>query len=116
MKCVNCGTDNNLKDRTANQGRCKQCNHPFAFEPTTMSGLKITDSMFAKALVDISVNETLYFTTKQLLYFLDTRLRKKSFYTWLFVIIYIFSNIFLTIFLVVFYLLIPNSFAVFNLI
>lgn len=36
MKCINCGTDNKLKDRTANQGRCLKCNHLFAFEPTSM--------------------------------------------------------------------------------
>ncbi|QYX31693.1 hypothetical protein [Sphaerospermopsis torques-reginae] len=73
MKCINCGTDNNLKDRTANYGRCKQCNHPFVFEPTTMGTLKITDPMFAKILADISANNTLYFTAKQLLYFLENR-------------------------------------------
>lgn len=78
MKCINCGTDNKLKDRTANQGRCIKCNHPFAFEPTSMSNIKITDPFFAKAIADISANNTLFFTPKQLLYFLDNRLRKKS--------------------------------------
>ncbi len=42
MKCINCGTDNNLRDRTANQGQCIQCQHPFAFEPTSINSLKIT--------------------------------------------------------------------------
>lgn len=78
MKCINCGTDNKLKDRTANQGRCIKCNHTFAFEPTSMSSVKITDPFFAKAIVDISANNTLFFTPKQLLYFLDNRLGKKS--------------------------------------
>jgi hypothetical protein len=78
MKCINCQTDNNLKDRTANSGRCKQCNHRFAFEPTTMTGVKITDPMFAKAIADISVNNTLFFTPKQLFYLLDKRSRPKS--------------------------------------
>ena len=36
MKCIRCDTDNNLKDRTANVGRCKACSHSFAFEPTAM--------------------------------------------------------------------------------
>jgi hypothetical protein len=76
MKCINCGTDNKLKDRTANQGRCLKCNHLFAFEPATMSNIKITDPFFAKAIADISANNTLFFTPKQLLYFLDNRLRK----------------------------------------
>ena len=47
MKCINCQTDNKLKDRTANNGRCLRCNHQFAFEPTAMIGVKITDPMFA---------------------------------------------------------------------
>lgn len=79
MKCINCGTDNKLKDRTANQGRCIKCNHPFAFEPTSMSNIKITDPFFAKAIADISAKNTLFFTPKQLLYFLNNRLRPKSF-------------------------------------
>jgi hypothetical protein len=77
MKCIQCGTDNNLKDRTANQGRCSRCNHPFVFEPNTMKDAKITDPFFAKVISDISVNNTLFFTTRQLLYFLDQRLKKK---------------------------------------
>jgi len=94
MKCINCGTDNKLKDRTANQGRCIKCNHPFAFEPTSMSNIKINDPFFAKAIADISANNTLFFTPKQLLYFLDNRLRSKSFsrFGWLF--LYVFFNIF----------------------
>ncbi|RCJ19887.1 hypothetical protein A6S26_03920 [Nostoc sp. ATCC 43529] len=79
MKCIKCGTDNKLKDRTANQGRCAKCNHPFAFEPTSMSKVRITDPLFAKILSDISVNNTLFFTPKQLFYFLNMRLASKSF-------------------------------------
>jgi hypothetical protein len=79
MKCINCGTDNNLKDRTANFGKCSKCNHSFVFEPTSMGTIKITDPMFAKTIADISVNGTLFFTPKQFLYFLDSRFKKKSF-------------------------------------
>ncbi|MEH2259069.1 MAG: hypothetical protein V7K60_23380 [Nostoc sp.] len=43
-----------------------------------MSNVQITDPFFAKAIADISVNDTLFFTPKQLLYFLDNRLRKSS--------------------------------------
>ncbi len=93
MKCIKCGTDNNLKDRTANQGRCTKCNHPFAFEPTAMGTVKITDPMFAKIINDISANNTLFFTPKQLLYFLDSRFRNKSFGLTGF---YIFFNIWVT--------------------
>ncbi|WP_310485206.1 hypothetical protein [Chamaesiphon sp. VAR_48_metabat_403] len=78
MKCINCSTDNNLKDRTDNMGRCKSCNHPFAFEPTAMpTNMKLTDPLFAKLIVDISANNTLFFTPRQLYYLLDKRLRSR---------------------------------------
>ncbi|MEH2266897.1 MAG: hypothetical protein V7K68_00445 [Nostoc sp.] len=102
MKCINCGTDNKLKDRTANQGRCIKCNHPFAFEPTSMSNIQITDPFFAKAIADISANNTLFFTPKQLLYFLDNRLRKSSKsisrFGWL--SFYVFFNLFTLAFII----------------
>ncbi|NEQ65835.1 MAG: hypothetical protein F6K21_10105 [Symploca sp. SIO2D2] len=79
MKCIKCGTDNNLQDRVANQGRCKNCHHRFAFEPMTMSAkTRFTDQFFAKLLNDISANNTLYFTQKQLFYLLEKRLAKKE--------------------------------------
>ncbi|MEG4630394.1 hypothetical protein QUB56_12375 [Microcoleus sp. AR_TQ3_B6] len=84
MKCIKCQTDNKLKDRRANGGRCLRCNHQFAFEPTAMTGVKITDPMFAKAIADISVNDTLFFTPRQLFYLLDQRSRPEiyeEFYT-----------------------------------
>ncbi len=78
MKCIKCGTDNILTDRTTNSGRCKSCNHPFAFEPTTMTGVKITDPQFKKAIDEVSSNNTLFFTPTQLAYFLDSRVRRAS--------------------------------------
>jgi hypothetical protein len=80
MRCVRCSTDNNLRDRTANQGRCKNCYHPFAFEPTSVTDyrFRFTDLFFAKAIADISANDTLFFTPKQLFYLLDSRLTKKT--------------------------------------
>lgn len=79
MKCVMCGTDNNLKERTDNGGRCKNCNHPFAFEPYAVTDYKFrfTDAFFAKAIEDISANNTLYYTPVQLFYLLDRRLSRK---------------------------------------
>jgi hypothetical protein len=76
MKCIQCQVDNNLKDRTANFGRCSSCNHQFAFEPTAMTTVKVTDPMFQKTLDELSANNTLFFTQKQLAYFLDKRLRR----------------------------------------
>ncbi|MBW4677282.1 MAG: hypothetical protein KME52_25745 [Desmonostoc geniculatum HA4340-LM1] len=91
MKCIKCGTDNKLKERTANQGRCVKCNHPFAFEPTSMGKIKITDPLFAKVLSDISANNTLFFTPKQLFYFLNLRLANKSYSS-------VFSSLFVYLF------------------
>ena len=117
MKCINCGTDNKLKDRTANQGRCIKCNHPFVFEPTSMGTAKITDSMFSKTLADISASYTLYFTPKQLLYFLDSRVRKKAFQPIGFWFLYLFLNVWVTGFVGGFTAaFIPNSFLVVNLV
>ncbi|MCH2244261.1 MAG: hypothetical protein MK111_06430 [Crocosphaera sp.] len=79
MKCINCGRDSKLKDRTANNGCCYYCGHQFAFEPTTMKGkAKFTDPFFAKVISDISADNTLFFTRKQFHYFLDKRLKRKS--------------------------------------
>jgi hypothetical protein len=43
-----------------------------------MGTTKVTDGMFAKAIADLSANDTLYFTAHQLLYLLDKRLHGKS--------------------------------------
>ncbi|MEM9927362.1 MAG: hypothetical protein AAF915_27090 [Cyanobacteria bacterium P01_D01_bin.50] len=79
MKCVNCGVDNNLKERTANQGRCKNCNHTFAFEPQSRDAkYKITDIFFKNIIADLSANDTLYFTPNQFIYALHRRITKKN--------------------------------------
>jgi hypothetical protein len=95
MKCINCGTDNNLKDRTANSGKCSNCNHVFVFEPTSMGTIKITDPLFAKVISDITVNNTLFFTPKQMLYLLDKRFRRKGFNPTIFVFVFILVHVFL---------------------
>ncbi len=78
MKCIQCQVDNNLQDRTANFGSCSNCKHRFVFEPTTMSTVKVTDPMFKKTIDELSANNTLFFTEKQLTYFLDKRVRRSS--------------------------------------
>ncbi len=79
MKCIRCEAENNLQDRTANQGRCRNCNHSFVFEPKDKKNyFKITDRMFAKVIADLSLEDTLFFTPKQLFYLLDSRLKSKS--------------------------------------
>jgi hypothetical protein len=110
MKCIQCSTDNNLKDRTANQGRCKSCNRPFAFEPTAMTDVKITDG-----------NGTLFFTAKQFLYFLDKRSKRQSF-SWIGIIAgYLFGSVWTTGFVGGFLSILikgiafPIAFGLFNL-
>ena len=79
MKCISCDTDNNLKDRTANMGRCKSCNHQFVFEPTAMpTATKLTDPFFAELMTNLSSNNTLFFTPRQLYYSLDKKLRSRE--------------------------------------
>jgi hypothetical protein len=80
MKCIKCGTDNKLKDRQNifGQNKCVRCRHPFVFEPTEMTKVKITDPFFYKVINDISANNTLYFTPKQFYYFLEQRLKRKN--------------------------------------
>ena len=80
MKCVQCNTDNNLRDRTTNSGRCKNCNHPFVFDPATITEKKFafTDPFFQKAIADISSNNMLFFTPKQFLYLIDKRLKSRT--------------------------------------
>jgi hypothetical protein len=83
MKCINCDASNNLKDRTANMGKCKSCNHEFAFEPTLMpESNRLTDTFFAKLISDISVKGTLFFTPNQLYYLLNKRLKFRSRNVW----------------------------------
>lgn len=76
MRCIQCNTDNNLKERTQHRGRCKKCNHPFVFNPK--AGSLFTDKLFKHSVEAISSNETLYYTPKQLSYFLEKRLNQKS--------------------------------------
>jgi hypothetical protein len=79
VKCIQCGTDNKLTDRTNNGGRCKNCNHAFTFEPTAMGAVKFTDPFFAKAISDVSANGSLFFTTRQLGYIIDRKAQRKIF-------------------------------------
>ena len=78
MKCINCDIDNTYKDRTKNIGRCKNCRHEFVFEPYRFMKRKFTDSFFANLITDISANDTLLFTPRQLYYLLNKRLRSRD--------------------------------------
>jgi hypothetical protein len=81
MKCIQCQTDNTLRERTANQHKCKQCGHTFVFEPTKQNLPKrMTDQLFAKSIATLSANNTLYFTAEQMVYDLEKRLVSR--YSW----------------------------------
>ena len=56
MKCLIWETQNNLKVRTENGGRCKNCNHPFVFDP--QRGRKFTDIFFSNSIQTISSANT----------------------------------------------------------
>ncbi|TAE14650.1 MAG: hypothetical protein EAZ94_06590 [Oscillatoriales cyanobacterium] len=99
MKCIKCQTDNKLKERRANSYRCKKCNHQFVFGPTYIRRLTITDPMFAKAIADISVNDTLFFTPKQLFYLFEKRAKPTEYYGIYTIPSYLIINIFLGFFL-----------------
>lgn len=77
MKCIHCNTDSNYKDRQANDGRCKQCRHPFAFDPRSNPEHKLSDGLFARAILEISEKGTLSFTETQLYYEICRRLDRK---------------------------------------
>ncbi len=84
MKCIKCGTSNNLKDRRmGSMGRCKSCNHEFAFEPTLMSEKeRLTDNLFAQLVSNTSAKDSLFFTSTQLYYLLNKRLQSRSENNW----------------------------------
>ena len=76
MKCIKCSTDNKLKERTANRGKCKACKHPITFDPKASDGANFTDQFFANTISGISVNDTLFFTPGQFYYFFNSRREK----------------------------------------
>jgi hypothetical protein len=102
MRCIQCNRDNKLKDRRAYFGqpsRCSKCKHPFVFEPTSMKDVNFTDPFFAKAIADISANNTLFFTPKQFLYFLDKRIKNKALPHSFLIFLYVFFSVWTTSFI-----------------
>lgn len=61
-----------------------------------MTGTKITDPFFVKAIADISAKNTLFFSPKQFLYFLDKRSKRQSFNWLVAVVAYLFFNVWTT--------------------
>ncbi|HVF48618.1 MAG TPA: hypothetical protein VNA19_00945 [Pyrinomonadaceae bacterium] len=77
MKCIKCDADNNLKERTESNGRCKNCQHPFVFDPKVTAGVDFTDKFFQQTLSNISLNDSLFFTPRQFYYFFNQRRNAK---------------------------------------
>ncbi|NES80116.1 MAG: hypothetical protein F6K10_00545 [Moorea sp. SIO2B7] len=77
MKCIQCGTDNNYKERQSSR-RCKNCGHQFVFEPKEINNHKITDTFFAKVINDISSNKSVFYNLKQFRYYLDKILKFRA--------------------------------------
>ncbi len=65
MKCIHCGTDSKLKDRS--DGRCPKCKHRFAFEPTADSR-RVTDGQLKAAIDRVSGEQRVMFTERELWY------------------------------------------------
>lgn len=76
MRCIHCLTDNNYRERQANNGRCSKCGHFFAFEPQTATPAErgITDKLVSHVIQDVSAGQALYFTEKQLFYVLERKI------------------------------------------
>jgi hypothetical protein len=77
MKCIHCGTDAKLRDRTG--GRCPKCRHPFAFEPTKDSN-RVTDGQLKGAVDRVSDQGKLAFTERQLWYEFNHRWMRPGFW------------------------------------
>jgi hypothetical protein len=78
VKCIKCNIENNLKERRDGNGRCKKCRHEFAFDPKVMPGVDFTDKFFQQTLQNLSVNDSLFFTSRQLYYFFNRRRNTKK--------------------------------------
>lgn len=80
MKCIHCQTDSTYPERQANGGRCKKCQHPFAFEPKTkpLGGGPLSDGLFQRLLDDVSSKGKSAFTDRQLWFELNRRIRQRQ--------------------------------------
>ncbi|WP_420127116.1 hypothetical protein [Longimicrobium sp.] len=70
MKCIHCGTDSKLRERT--DKRCPRCHNRFAFEPTT-DPHQVTDGQFKNAIDRVSGSGKVQFTERELWYEFNRR-------------------------------------------
>ncbi len=76
MKCVHCDHVTKYPARSANGGQCEKCKHRFGFEPKT-DQYKIGDPFFDRAIQNVSSENTVFFTPRQLWYEVERRLRRR---------------------------------------
>jgi hypothetical protein len=87
MKCIHCGTDSKLTQRTQaparrereRDKRCPKCRHPFAFEPTTDPN-RVTDGQLKHAIDRVCGEGKVLFTERQLWYEFNRRWMKPGFW------------------------------------
>ncbi|HEX6370491.1 MAG TPA: hypothetical protein VF006_16330 [Longimicrobium sp.] len=77
MKCIHCGTDSRLRERT--DKRCPKCHNRFAFEPTS-DPYRVTDGQFKNAIDRVSGDGKVSFTERQLWYEFNRRWMKPPFW------------------------------------
>ncbi len=80
MKCIKCGQDNKLKERTANHGHCMSCQHPFVFDPKAdqSSEMNFTDAFFQHFLDAATAQGSLQVTRQQLFYVFNARYLRRQ--------------------------------------
>ena len=75
MRCIYCGKDSDYQTRMVKR-LCGWCGHKFAFEPQTDT-LTITDRFFQRTIQNVSDEDAVFFTKRQLWYEFNRRLWRK---------------------------------------
>jgi hypothetical protein len=75
MKCLQCGKQNDYRDRQASDRKCVGCGQRFAFEPR--EGDPITDGSFGNAIASVSDDGRLAWLDRQLYYEVARRVRRR---------------------------------------
>ena len=79
MKCIYCDSDTKYQTRQSNGRRCGACGHAFAYEPKS-DPLSIADKRFQRILRNVSGDDTLFFTERELWYEFSRNLWRKPFW------------------------------------
>jgi len=76
VKCINCGKDNNYKERSTSSAysKCPSCGRRFAFEPKDKD--PVTDAAFKSAIDAVSANGQIRWGVEHLYYEVGRRMRR----------------------------------------